>query len=322
VGALAEGAPKLQFENTVYDFGKTSLVEKVAGTFKFKNTGDAVLKVQQPQPSCGCTTAGVKPDTLQPGETGELPFTLNLGRYTAKLEKHITVKSNDPKNPEIVLTVKADYTPLYEVSPTAIIPNVTLGGKDTNQSFTVRRTDGKPVHLGKLEGSKPWLKAEIDPSAKPEDSSVKVRLEIAPDGLPRHFYENVQVYTTETNIPITTLWVQGQLRGDLAMTPEVLYWNINDPDKAKAEHPEAMVTRRVTIKSSSGKTFEVKNAQSSVKGMQLEVVPKEPGKVYELVAKVDDIPEKSISGNISFETTLPTEPKLELPMTIGVFKPK
>jgi len=75
VAAQAEGTPKIQFDQTVYDFGKTSQVETVSGVFKFKNIGDGILKLEPPKPSCGCTVAELKPDTLQPGETGELPFT-------------------------------------------------------------------------------------------------------------------------------------------------------------------------------------------------------------------------------------------------------
>src|SRR2546427_309371 len=35
--ARAEGTPKIQFDKTVYDFGVTSLVESVTGTFTFQN---------------------------------------------------------------------------------------------------------------------------------------------------------------------------------------------------------------------------------------------------------------------------------------------
>jgi len=88
---------------------KTSLVATVSGVFKFKNAGDAVLKVEPPKPSCGCTVAELKPDTLQPGETGELPFTLHRGQAKAQLDKRIAVKSNDPQTPEVLLSPEALY---------------------------------------------------------------------------------------------------------------------------------------------------------------------------------------------------------------------
>src|SRR5882724_5930019 len=75
----AEGTPKIQFDRTSYDFGVTSLVESVTGTFTFQNAGDGVLELQKPKPSCGCTVTSVKPEKLQPGEKGELVFTIRLG---------------------------------------------------------------------------------------------------------------------------------------------------------------------------------------------------------------------------------------------------
>src|ERR1700692_1386722 len=87
--AFAAGVPKLQFNQTLYDFGKTSQVETVSGLFKFKNVGDDILKLEPPKPSCGCTVASLTSDTLKPGESGELAFTLNLGRARATMEKHI-----------------------------------------------------------------------------------------------------------------------------------------------------------------------------------------------------------------------------------------
>jgi len=49
LAALAEGTPKIQFTQTVYDFGKTSQVASVSGVFIFKNTGDGILKVEPPK---------------------------------------------------------------------------------------------------------------------------------------------------------------------------------------------------------------------------------------------------------------------------------
>ena len=127
-----KGTPKIQFDKTVYDFGKTSQVEKVTGTFKFKNVGDGVLKLNKPTTSCGCTVAGVKPEVLQPGEKGELTFTMNTGTAKATLQKNITVTSNDPQTPSVQLTVKAEYTPLYDVTPNLMVRMDIRKGDSTN----------------------------------------------------------------------------------------------------------------------------------------------------------------------------------------------
>lgn len=322
LAAPGAGAPKIQFDSLVYDFGKTSVVESVAGVFKFKNAGDAVLKIEPPRPSCGCTPAALKQDTLQPGESGELTFTLNLGKMRAVMEKLIVVKSNDPQTPEVTLTIKADYTPLYDVSPMALAPILAYGDTETEQLTTVTRTDGKPLHLLRLEASKPWITAKVEPGAKAEDSTARVRVVVKRDGPPRRFNEFVHLYTSdETNGPVSTIYLYGQIQGELSLSPEALYWSVTDAAQPPAERPEAAAVRRVVIRSGAGRAFELKNPQSTLAAIQVELVPKEAGKVYELVATLKTTPPQTVSGTVSVETSVAAQPKLELPVIVNVFKP-
>jgi hypothetical protein len=77
----------------------------------------------------------------------------------------------------------------------------------------------------------------------------------------------------------------------------------------------------VTIRSAAGQTIELKNPQSSIKGMKVELVPKEAGKVYELVARLDEVPASTVSGNVSFETSVAAQSRIEVPVIVNVFKP-
>jgi len=320
--APAEGAPKIQFSQTVYDFGKTSQVANVSGVFSFKNAGAGILKVEPPKPSCGCTVAALKPDTLPSGATGELSFILNLGLYRANMEKHIAVKSNDPRNPEVSLTIKVDYTPLYDINPMTLPVSLAFGVNDTNQFTTITRTDGKPLQITKLEASKPWITATMEPGAKAEDTTARIRVALQRDGPPRRFNEMVHVYTADqTNAPVSHIYLYGQVMGEVSLSPEALYWSITDAAQSATERPEAQATRLVTIRSADGKPIALKNPQSTLKGIKVELVPKEPGKVYELVARLDEVPGSTVSGNVSFETSVPEQPKIEVPVIVNVFKP-
>jgi len=322
LAALAEGAPKIQFDQTVYDFGKTSQVASVTGVFKFKNVGDAILKIEPPKPTCGCTVAELKPDTLPPGATGELPFTLNLGLYRATLEKRIAVKSNDPQTPEISLTIKVDYTPLYDLSPMTLAPKLEFGVNEAAEFTTIARTDGKPLRLGRLVASKPWITATVEPSAQADEATARIRVAIQRDGPPRRFNEFIQVYAAEqTNSPVSSIYVYGQIMGEISLSPEALYWSVTDAAETGAERPEAMVLRRVTIRSADGKAIELKNPQSTIKGIKVELVSKEAGKVYELVARLEEVPASSVSGNVSCETSVAAQSRVEVPVIVNVFKP-
>jgi len=322
VAAQAQSAPKLQFDQILYDFGKTSQVTTVSGVFKFKNTGDAILKLQPPKPSCGCTIAALKPDTLVPGAAGELSFTLNLGVSRASLEKHITVQSNDPKTPVVSLAIKVDYTPLYELTPLMLSPALAFGANETNQVTTLTRTDGKPLQIAKLDTSKPWITATVEPGTHADEAAAHIRVTIKRDGPPRRFNEYVHVYAgDQTNAPVASIYLYGEVMGEVALSPESLYWSITGVPQTAAAGAEAQITRRVTIRSASGQTIELKNPQSTIKGINVELVPKEPGKVYELIARLDDVPAATVAGNVSFETSVASQSRIVLPVIVNVFKP-
>lgn len=320
VSGLA-AAPQIQFEKTVYDFGKVSVVESVTGSFKYKNVGDAVLKIEPPKASCGCTVAELKQDSLKPGESGELAFTFNLGRVRAEMAKQITITSNDPKTPVVGLTIKADYTPLYELNPLTLAPELAFGVDKDEQFASLTRTDGKALKIVKLESSKPWITASVVAGASADTSAARIKILIRREGEPRRFSEYVHVYTEgQEALPSASIGLHGQLRGEVGVIPEALYWSINDAATAPTDRPESMVLRRILISSAGGKPLQLKNPRSTIPGVVVEILPKEAGKSYELVARLKDVPKATVGGNVSFETSVAGQPRIEVPMIVNVFQ--
>lgn len=306
------GKPKIKFAQTVYDFGKTSQVEQVTGTFIFENVGDAPLKLGKPTTTCGCTVAGVKPDTLQPGEKGELTFSLNLGKTRAIVQKNITVDSNDPETPKVTLTVKADYTPLYQADKPTFYLHIRKG-QTTNLTALVTRTDGNPLVISKIEATQPWIEAKAEPDNSSTNQAVRIHATVKPDGAPRYFAEMVKLFVAGSEAPAYTLSFQGRLVGDLTLTPESLYWPITDPTKA-------ITSRRIILKSALSEKLEIKNISSTLKDINVETISKEDGKTMELVAKLGALPDKTTNGVIRFETNIPSQPKVEVPVWINIVK--
>ena len=317
--APAGGTPKLQFDKIVYDFGTTSPVDSVTGTFTFSNAGDGELKVQKAVPSCGCTVASVKPDVLKPGEKGELIFTVRLGGTRGHLEKHINVPSNDPQTSNVNLTIKADVVQVVEAIPTQVTVGDILHGTTTNVTIQVRRNDGKKLSITNTETSNKSLKARVEPGDN--DQTAKVVVAVEGDGTPRRFAEQVKLFVDGAAQPVTSISVIGRVLGDITVTPESLFWGITDPQHWPGSYPEAMITRQVSISAPQlQKPLEVQNVTSSVKEVSVELIPGEKGKSYTLVAKLGEVPKESERGTITFDTNVPSQPKVVVPVTINVLK--
>jgi len=102
-----EGA-KIYFTETQHDFGKVNEGEKVAYTFSFENKGSLSLQIKDVKTSCGCTAAVVSESTLKPGQNGSIKVEFDTKNRSGRNSKSITVVSNDPKEPNKILTIYAD----------------------------------------------------------------------------------------------------------------------------------------------------------------------------------------------------------------------
>jgi hypothetical protein len=76
----------------------------------------------------------------------------------------------------------------------------------------------------------------------------------------------------------------------------------------------------VAIRSASGQPVELKNLQSTIKGLNVKLVPQGDGTAYDLVAELAHVPDTTISGSVSFETSVTNQARVDLPVIVNVFK--
>ena len=103
---LASLGPSINFTEESWDFGEITPDELPTHIFRFENKGDEVLVIKEVKIDCeSCIEPVISTKELNPGEEGELKITVNsldmIGRFT----KRIYLESNDPVNPQIIITV-------------------------------------------------------------------------------------------------------------------------------------------------------------------------------------------------------------------------
>ena len=120
--ALASSGPSIYFPEESWDFGEITPDEVPTHIFKFKNMGDEVLIIKGTRVSCeSCLAPVISTKELKPGEEGKLEITVNsldmIGRFT----KRIYLVSNDPVNPQTIITVsgfiKEKDKPAEQIQP-------------------------------------------------------------------------------------------------------------------------------------------------------------------------------------------------------------
>lgn len=103
--ATAGNFPKMEFTNTVHDFGNIKQGTPVEHKFTFKNTGNAPLVIVDAKSSCGCTVPEFTKEPVAPGDSGELLVKFN-GSGKNQVSKAVTITANTAAGKEM-LTIKA-----------------------------------------------------------------------------------------------------------------------------------------------------------------------------------------------------------------------
>lgn len=115
--------PRIRFQEMTWDFGQTKERKVLMHRFTFENTGDSPLVIDKVTTSCGCAAAMISKRTLAPGEKGDIMVHLSTRGYKGRIEKYIVIESNDPRSPEVYLTISADI----ETPP---VPQIKTNRKD------------------------------------------------------------------------------------------------------------------------------------------------------------------------------------------------
>ncbi len=100
--------PRLQFDETAFDFGRINEGKVAEHIFRFTNAGTDTLKITKVDASCGCTATVLTQTTIAPGGQGEIKATFDSRGRIGKARKSIYVRSNDTQSPIITLMFTAE----------------------------------------------------------------------------------------------------------------------------------------------------------------------------------------------------------------------
>ncbi len=113
VGNGGELLAKIEITPKSFDFGTVELGEVLNYSFKIRNLGNKSLEIKRVATSCACTTAKVSREKIEPKEEAELLVTYDTGAMgrnshgTGEQKRIIYIKSNDPVNPQVEVTIHA-----------------------------------------------------------------------------------------------------------------------------------------------------------------------------------------------------------------------
>lgn len=103
-----------------FDFGMMDPLTVGKHTFVIENHGKETLVIQGGHSSCKCTLSDLKEAIIPPGDSQTVTLTWNSGHAKTEFQQSAIVRTNDPSNPEIRLSVRGVVRAVLGAHPTAV----------------------------------------------------------------------------------------------------------------------------------------------------------------------------------------------------------
>jgi hypothetical protein len=208
---------RLEVSEYHWDFGDVPSMVKVSHNFVLKNTGTDPLDIPKVRSGCGCTTAPLLKNRLEPGETTDLVLTFSTGNYRGKVQKTATVVSSDPNNQEVKLSFAAtvnDPDAKVEWKPRKVNFVQLYEGEKRKKTVQLTNNTDSPLKLSLIEPPMAdFLKLDLKNQMLPPVGSVEVEVELikkAPLGV---FEKSFTLEATGGETHRLTIPIEGEIVG-------------------------------------------------------------------------------------------------------------
>jgi len=214
--------PRIQFAETLHDFGRVIASQSVRHDFVFTNTGDALLEIPMVTPGCHCTVAGDWTRKVEPGGTGKIPIEFNSGAFGGPVVRVITVTTTDKRQPVVGLQFKCEVWKPIEVNPTYAVLHANLETlADARTSVRILNREEQPVTFSAPECNNHAFTAQLKTNVPGKDFEMVVK--VVPPVSPGNLQGIITLRTSSSNMPVLTVNLLASLEPVIVTSPAQLH---------------------------------------------------------------------------------------------------
>ncbi len=184
--------------------------EALKHVFKIYNRGNDTLRIYSVKKTCGCTTAPLEKDRIEPGGYATLPVAVEIEDSFGKQKKDIYLSTNDPENRRKTLYLKFEVFVPLRAFPSYFGFGKSNVGKKVISNVTLTNNTDKPIKIIKIESTLKTLKLNIKEGMviAPKTSQSVVAEYVATS--PGRTKGTVAIKTDSEEVPVIELRVWGE----------------------------------------------------------------------------------------------------------------
>ena len=220
-------------EELGHNFGHMAWDQEGKHTWHFKNDGPGVLELRNLGTDCSCTIAQLGKDDksaveIPSGQAEPIELTWNTRKIEGAYRKSARIGTNDPNNPEVVLSVEGTVQPAIILRPAEMSINFSSVGNEKPHTYTfaIYSGDRPDFQITQMQTSRPErLAVESRPLTKEESENLNttagyfITVTLLPTSFLGAFADEVVLKTDHPLREEVRLTVLGRVEGPIVVTP-------------------------------------------------------------------------------------------------------
>jgi hypothetical protein len=256
---------------------------------------------------------------IPPGGVGTITLMVDTRGYNGSIVKGALVRTNDPAQQAVNITVRANVLPYIVVEPGEAILLSGIAGDDVRQTVRIRPGDDFPLEIQQVNADELGSQIDYKLTQGKEKHSYELIVNVK-GGEPRRLSGRLFLVTNHPEKRDLILPVRIDLRTELETSPNVVAFGPVSPAKMNPSHP----VRILHVINHRGRGFVIRNLQYNEDYFEVRSIPltSEPAPRYQIEVRprLDRLPAGLSSDTLVIVTDArPNEP-FRIPMSITVQK--
>lgn len=244
-----KGVPRIEFEKVTHNFGSVGPGTQHICEFRFTNTGNGVLKINEISKVCGCTPFSLDKTEYAPGESGSLKVGYYADERYGDTQKQLFVSTNDSQNPRIALNIEAMIVSKVDVEPESLLLSLKHQNGGCPQ-IVLTSVDNRPFSIRSFRSTADCITADYNPSEMATRFVLQPRVDMA--RLEQTEDGRIEIELTHPECKVVSIGLHALPRFNVSPRPIV----VRDARGGSA------VTKKIRIKNNYNDSFEIESVRS------------------------------------------------------------
>ncbi len=259
--------------------------------------------------------------TIPPGGEGKITLEMRTKGYQGNMQKTARVMSNDPKNPQLTITMKGKIWAPIQINPRHVHLRGTVGEK-VEQIVRVHGEKKEPLIIKLASVSIPdKVEVELHEIEKGRGYEVKIKNKVEGEAT---YAGQVKLTTNYPEKPELMIRVSGNVRGPLEVRPKVLsFGRMSEERLQQLKENKRFLRRPVTVVLNKGNDLKVNKVEMEKSLFKAVPKPIRQGRMVQIL--VEPVLEKLEKGLNADRLKIYTNQKdyevVEVPIRFEVLQP-